>query len=76
MGVCVLMNLGSSSGQMGVIHVDTAVGTEINILTFGAIGVVMLTLLAFLICSEHLVSILALFFAYIVAIHDGGLAMG
>ena len=54
MGVCVLMNLGASSGQMSIILVNTAVGTEVSIQTFGAIGVGMLTLLAFLICSEHL----------------------
>ena len=39
MGVCVLMNLGAASGQMSAIPVDIAVGTEVSINTFGAIGV-------------------------------------
>ena len=76
MGVCVLMNLDVSSGQMSIIFVDTAVGAEVSIHTFGAIGVGMLTLLAFLICSEYLFSIPALFFAYNAAIHVGGFASG
>ena len=41
MGVCVLMNVGASSGQMGVIPVDTAIGAEFSIQTFEAIGVGM-----------------------------------
>ena len=76
MGVCVLMNLGAFSRQMSVIPVNAAVGAEVSIQTFAAIGVGMLTLLAFLICSEHLFSIPALFFVYIAAIHDGGFASG
>ena len=76
MGVCVLMNLGASSGQMRVISIGITIGTEVRIHTFGAIDVWMRTLLAFLICSEHLVSIPALFFVYIAAIHNGGLAGG
>ena len=76
MGVCVLMNLGAASRQMNIISVDTAVDAEVSIHRFGAIGVGMLRLLAFLICSEHLFSIPALFFAYIAAIHDGGFASG
>ena len=70
------MNLGASSGQMSIIPVDTAEGTEVSIHTFGAIDVGMLTLLVFLICSEHLVSIPALFFVYIAATHDYRLARG
>ena len=37
-GVCVLMNLGTTSGQMSIIPVNTAVGAEVSIHTFGAIG--------------------------------------
>ena len=76
LGVCVLMNLGASSGQMRGIPIDTFVGVEVSIHTFGAIDVGMLTLLVFLICSEHLFSIPALFLVYIAVIHDGGLARG
>ena len=76
MGVCVLMNLGATSGQIIIIPVDTTVGAEVSIQTFGAIGVVMVELLMFLISSEHLFSIPALFFVYTGAIHDGGLASG
>ena len=72
MGVYVLMNLGVSSGQMSIIPVDTAVDAKVSIHTSGTIGVGMLTLLAFLICSEHLFSMPALFFAYNAAIHVGG----
>ena len=39
MGVCVLMNLGGSSGQIIVIPVDTSVGAEVSIHTLGAIDV-------------------------------------
>ena len=76
MGVCILMNLGATSGQIIVIPGDTPVGADISIHTFGAICVGMLTLLVFLIGSEHLFSISTLFFAYIAVIHDGGLASG
>ena len=54
MGVCVLMNYGAASEQMSVIPVDTTACAEVSIHTFGAIGMGMLTLLVFLICSEHL----------------------
>ena len=47
MGVCVLMNLGVSLGQIIIIPDDTTVGTEVSIQTFGAIGVGMVALLAF-----------------------------
>ena len=74
MGVCVLMNLGASSGQIIVIPVNTTVSAEVSIQALGAIGVRMVALLVLPISSEHLVSIPALFFAYIAAMHDGGLA--
>ena len=48
------MNLGASSGHMSIIPGDTTVGSEVSIQIFGAIDVGMLTLLAFLIYSEHL----------------------
>ena len=70
------MNLGASSGQMSIIPVDPAVGAEVSIQTFWAIGVGMFTLLAFLICNEHLFSMLALSFVYEGAIHVGGFASG
>ena len=76
MGVCVLMNPGASSGQISIIPVNTIVGAEVSIHTFGAIGVGMVAMLVFQICSEHLFSIPALFFAYIAVIHDEGLASG
>ena len=72
MGVCVLMNLGASSGQIIVIPFDITVGAEVSIHILGAIGVKMVALLVFLICSE----IVALFFVYIAVIHDGGFANG
>ena len=61
---------------MSVIPVDIAVGAEVSIHTFGAIGVGMLTLLVLLICSEHLFTMPALFFMYNAAIHVGGFASG
>ena len=76
MGICVLMNLGAPSGQIIFIPVNTAVGAEVSIHTLGAIGVEMVASLLFLICNKHLFSIPTLFFAYIAAIHDGGLASG
>ena len=75
-GVCVFMNLGASPGQMSIIPVDTAIGAEVSIHTFGAIDVGMLTLLVFLICSEHLFSTPAMFFVYIDVIHDAGFSSG
>ena len=39
---------------MSVIPVDTTVGADVSIHMFGAIHMGMLTLLVFLICSEHL----------------------
>ena len=76
MGVCILMNLGASPGQIINIPGDTTVGADVSIHTLGAIGVGMDTLLVFLICREHLFSIPALFFAYIPVIHEDGLASG
>ena len=76
MGICVLMDLGASSGQIIIIPANTAVAAEVGIHILGAIGVGMVALLVFLTCGKHLFSIPALFFAYIAAIHDGGLASG
>ena len=70
------MDPGASSGQMSVIPDDTAVGGEVNIQTFGAIDVGMPTLLVFLICSDHLFSMLDLSLAYKAVIHVGGFASG
>ena len=75
-GVCVLMNLGASSGQIIIIPGDTMVNDDVSTHTFGAIGMGIVALLAFLICSEHLFSIPAMFFAYIAVKHDCGLASG
>ena len=76
MGACVLMNICASSGQIIIIPVNITVGAEVSIQTLGAIGVGMVAPLVFMICSKHLFSIPALFFAYIAVIHDGGLARG
>ena len=53
-GVCGMMDLGTSPGQMSIIPDDTAAGGEVITQTFRVIDVGMLTLLTFLICSEHL----------------------
>ena len=76
MGVCVLMNLGSSSGQIMVNPVNTTVGAEVSIHALGAISVGTVALMVFMICSKHLFSIPALFSVHMAAIHDGGLASG
>ena len=68
--------LGASSGLIIFIPGNTTVGADVSIHTLGAIGVGMVVLLMFLICSEHLCSIPTLFFAYKAVIHDGGLASG
>ena len=57
MGVCILMKLGASSGQIIIIPGDTALGADVSIHTLGVIGVGMVKLLVFLICSEHPFSI-------------------
>ena len=49
-----MADLGSSPGQMSVIPDGTAAIGEVIIQRLGAIDVGMLTLQAFLICSEHL----------------------
>ena len=54
MGVCGMMDLGAVPWQMSIIPDDTAAGGEVVTQIFGAIDVGMLTLVAFLICSEHL----------------------
>ena len=61
---------------MSVIPVDTAAGAEVNIQTFGVIDVGMLTILAFLICSEHIFSMLAVSLVYKADIHIGGFVSG
>ena len=76
LGVCVLMNLGTSSRQIIIIPINTIVGAEVSIHTLGAIGVGMVALLVFLTCSEHLFSNPTLFFVYTAVIHDGRLASG
>ena len=62
-GVCVLMNLGASPGQIKVIPVDTTVGADVSIHMLGVIGVGMVALFEFLMCRDHLFSIPALFLA-------------
>ena len=49
-----MTDLGASQRQMSVIPDGTAAVGKIIIQTFGAIDAGMLILLAFLICSEHL----------------------
>ena len=76
MGACGVTDLGASPGQMSVILEGTAVVGEVIIQTFGAMDVCMLTLLAFLICREHLLWMLSLSLAYRADTHIGGLASG
>ena len=76
MGVCGMMDLGASPGQISIIPDDTAVGGEVIIQMFGVIDVHMLTLLAFLICSEHLFLMLAFSLAYKAVIHVAGIESG
>ena len=71
-----MMDLGASPGQMSVIPDGTAVVDEVIIQTLGAIDVGMLTLLAFLICREHLIWILALSLVYEADMQVGGLVGG
>ena len=73
MGVCGTIDLGVSPGQMNVIPDSTAVAGEVIIQTFGVIDVGMLTLLAFLICSEYLFLMLALSLVYKADIQVGGI---
>ena len=54
MSVWGVIDLGTSPGQVSVIPDGTAVGDEVIIQTLGAIDIGILTLLAFLICGEHL----------------------
>ena len=71
-----MMDLGASSGQMSIIPHDTAVGVEVIIQAFGVIDVGMVTLLAILICSEHLFLMLALALVYKAVICVGGFMSG
>ena len=59
-GVCGMITLGASPGQMSVIQADAAAGEEVIIHRFGAKDVGMLMLLAFLTWREHLFWILFL----------------
>ena len=59
-----MMDLGASPGQMSVIPDGTVTVGEVITQTFGELDVGMLTLLAFLICSEHLFWIIALSLVY------------
>ena len=76
MGVCGMMDHSASPGQMSVIPDGTAVVGKVIIQTLGAIDVGMLTLLTFLICSEHLFWILAFSLVYKADMQVGGLANG
>ena len=76
MGVCGVIVLGASPGQMSVILAGTAADEEVPTHTFGAMDVGMLMLLAFLICREHLFHLLSLSMAYRADIHVGGLESG
>ena len=76
MGVCGVIVLGASSGQMSVILAGTAAGEEVIIHTFGTMDVGLLMLLTLLICREHLFCILSLSLAYRADTHVGGLASG
>ena len=76
MGVCGVIDLGASPGQMSVIPEGTAVVGEVIIQTCGAMDVGMLMLLAFLICSEHLFWMLSLSLVYRADTQVGGLANG
>ena len=60
-GVCVLMNLGASYGQIKVIPVNADLGAEVSIHRLGTTGIGMVPLFVFLICRDHLFSISALF---------------
>ena len=76
MGICVMMDLGASPGQMSIIPDDTAVGGEVTTQTFGVIDVGMLKLLPNLICSEHLFLMLALSLVYKADVYIGGFVSG
>ena len=76
MGVCGMMDLGASPGQMSVIPDGTAVAGEVIIQILGMIDDGMLTLMAFLIFSEHLFLMLALSLVYKADIQVGGLVSG
>ena len=61
---------------MRVILVVTTEGAVVRIQTFGASCEGILTSELFLICSEHLIEILAVFLAYKAVMQDGGFASG
>ena len=60
MGVCGVITLGASPGQMSVILAGAAAGKEVIIHAFGAMDVGMLMLLVFFTWREHLFWILFL----------------
>ena len=71
-GVCSVIVLGASPGQISVIQASTAAAADVIIQTFGATDVGMLMQLAFFICREHPF----LFLVYRADIQVGGLASG
>ena len=68
------MNCAVSPRHMRVIVVVTAEGAVVKIQTLGASCEGILTFEVFLICSENLAEILALFLAYKAVIQEGGFA--
>ena len=76
MGVWGVIVLGASPGEISAILAGTAAGYEVIIHTFGAMGVGMLMLLAFLTCREHLLWIPSLSLVYRADIQVAGLASG
>ena len=71
-----MMDLGAAVVQMSVIPDGITVVCEVITQTLGVIDVGMFTVLAFLICSEHLFLMLALSLVYKADIHVGGFASG
>ena len=76
MGVCGMMTLVASLGEMSVILTGAFAGDEVVINTFEAIDVSMLMLLGFMTCRQHLFWILFLYLAKRDDKHVGGLASG
>ena len=76
MGFFTLMNFVVSPEHMRVIVVVTAEGAVVRIQTFGTSCEGIQTSELFLICSEHLVEILAVFLVYKAVMQDGGFTSG
>ena len=74
MGFFTVLNFVVSPGHMRVSQVVTEEGAEVSTYTFVAIGKDILMLCVFLICSEHLVEMVAAFLAYKAVMQKGGLA--